>query len=174
MNINTIVSCVILPHGITDLTHCSVKKLPSLFIVYSYSFILTYLSSLINKYFHLYIFLLSSFIHFKNDFRFLNFSIRLSYLSSFIIILLPLYVSFHNLVLSKLFMLIYMIFLHVPLHYKKISLKKIDFISIIFLTVIFGLFIPKQLDYIENNNLSSIECISLISLVLGHTLWNIE
>lgn len=71
-------------------------------------------------------------------------------------------------------MLNYMIFFHVPLHYKKISLKRIDIIPILILTIMFGLYIPNKLQYIENNNLDSIECISLVSLVLGHTLWNID
>lgn len=174
MIINTIVSCVILPHGITDLTHCNKERIPSLLIIYSFSFILTFLSTFIYKYFHLYIFLLSSIVHFNKDFIYLDFSENESYLLSSTIIVIPLCLCYYNLLLAKIFMLTYMILFHVPLHYKKISLKRIDIIPILILTVMFGLYIPNKLEYIENNHLDSIECISLVSLVLGHTLWNID
>lgn len=174
MNINMIVSCVILPHGITDLTQCNIKDLPSLFMIYLSSLFITYLSSFIYKYLHLYIFIISSFIHFKKDFIYLKFTIRLSYLLSFTILLMCFCLSYYNLLLAKKFMITYMILFHIPLHYKKISIKMLDLASILFFTLIFGLFIPKKLEYIENNNLDSIESITLISLVLGHTLWNIN
>lgn len=171
--IYTIASSVIIPHGITDLTHCKKQNLIYLLLTYILSFIFVIIVSYINQYFHIVTFLISSLIHFKDDFIYLNYSNIISFLLSSLIIIIPIFMTIFNLLyFAKIFILSYMIILHVPLHYKKVSIKRIDIITIVLLSIIMGLYIPSILIYIENNNLNSFECKSLISLVLGHTIWN--
>lgn len=171
---NYIVSYVILPHGITDLIKLKKNELPLLLLVYVFSFSICSLLHDIVKYGHIALFLISSIIHFSQDFIYINIPLNKSIIIGHVIVLIPLILLYYNMLyLAKIFMLFYMVPFHVPLHYKRIKLQRIDILPIIPTTIIFGIYGPSTLKLIENDNVQGVNSIILCGLVVGHVIWNL-
>lgn len=171
---NYIVSYVILPHGITDLTRSKKNELPLLLLVYSFSFSICSLLHDLFKYGHIILFLTSSIIHFTLDFTYINIPLNISILMSATTVLTPMILLYYNMLwLAKLFMICYMVPFHVPLHYSRIKLKRTDIPPIILFTVIFGIYGPSKLKLIEDQSAEGFHSIMLCGLVVGHVIWNL-
>ena len=98
---NYIVSYVILPHGITDLIKIKKNELPLLLLVYVFSFSICSLLHDIIKYGHIALFLISSIIHFTQDFIYINIPLRKSIIIAHLIVLIPLILLYYNILLHK-------------------------------------------------------------------------
>lgn len=169
-----IVSYVILPHGITDLTRCKFKKIPLLLVTYHLSFLICLYFRNLFGYGHLVIFLLCSIVHFSEDLKYIDIPVPLSIYMSTMIVGIPLLLFYYNIVwLAKLFILSYMVSFHVPLHYTKIKLQRKDIFPIIMSTIFFGIYGPPQLKLIEEQKAQELNSVLLIGLVLGHVTWNL-
>lgn len=168
-----ITSYVILPHGITDLTRITLHQLPYLLIIYFLGLTSCAIFHEIVQYGHLYLFLVASVIHFTYDFIALKKSLCLSVLSSSAVVLTPL-VLLQNQMLwfAKVFMIIYMVCFHVPLHYHRLKLKRRDIIPILGCTAVFGIYGPQILSSVEDNGAEGMESVMVCGLVVGHVSWN--
>ena len=169
-----LVSFLILPHGITDLSKVSFKKLPSLLSIYSLSLLTCGFMHELVRYGHIYLFLFSSMIHFSQDFYYFKNNIYISFLSGSMVVFIPIYLLYIGyLLFAKVWMLIYMILFHVPLHYYRIKLTRKDIPFILATTFIFGIIGPEALLTIEDQVVEGFYSIFLSGIVVGHVVWNL-
>ena len=171
---NYIVSYVILPHGITDLTKSKKQELPLLLLVYCFSFSICLLLHDLVNHGHIILFLISSIIHFTLDFTYILIPLNISIIMALITVSIPMILLYCNMLrLAKLFILCYMVPFHVPLHYTRIKLKRKDIPPIILCTIFFGIYGPSKLKLIEDENVEGFDSIMLCGLVVGHVIWNL-
>ena len=167
-------SFIIVPHGITDLTKVSLQNIPLLIIIYLLSLISCGGLHEIVQYGHVILFLISSVFHFSQDFRYLKMSRYLSLMNGCIVIFIPCALFYYNyLIYAKNFMLFYMIFFHVPIHYIRIKATRRDLFIILVTTFISGIFGPSILEDIESNNIEGLNSVLGCGMVVGHISWNI-
>ena len=170
---NYIVSYVIMPHGITDLTKCKINQVPLLMIIYLISLLSCGGLHELIRYGHIILFLFSSLIHFSQDFIYIGKSYLESICLGSLIIIIPFIFYYIDLLwIAKNFMILYMILFHVPLHYKRVKINRKDLISIIGCTFIFGIIGPSMLKEIEDNKIEGSYSIGVCGLVVGHVSWN--
>ena len=163
---------IVAPHGITDLFHAiEYKNMIPLSQIYTSSFSLIPISDILMNYDNHVrlldvVFLLSAIIHFRHDMPSVshnNNPIRRELLSTLLIMMSPL--------LGMNMFSLYMIFRHVPLHYKKcwplVQKYKIPMILSIFILSIPGYY---MIDNFET--LSHLEYSLMESTIVAHIVYN--
>ena len=171
---NYIVSYVILPHGITDLTQVTIQELPLLMMMYLMSLTSCAIFHEMVQYGHLIFFLIASMIHFTQDFRYMKVRPIYSILLGSNVVLIPMILLYYDLLwLAKVFLIIYMVTFHVPLHYHRIGLKRRDIIYVLICTFIFGIIGPTRLKMIEEDGVEGMDSILACGMVVGHVTWHL-
>lgn len=163
---------IVAPHGITDLFHAAeYKNMIPLSQIYTSSFSLIPISdTLINYDYHIrlldFVFVLSAIIHFRHDIPCLVYNkktIPPELMSSLLIMLSP--------ILGMNIFSLYMIFHHVPLHYKKCwplvqKYKKNIIISVCLLSI------PGYYMIDNFKTLSHLEYSFMESIIVAHIVYN--
>lgn len=167
-------SFIIVPHGITDLTKVTFENFPLLIIIYLLSLISCGGLHEIVQYGHIILFLCASILHFSQDFRYLKISRFLSLMNGCMVIFIPSFLFYYNyLIYAKNFILFYMIFFHVPIHYIRINASRRDLAIILGTTFISGIYGPSILEGIENDNIEGMNSVLGCGMVVGHISWNL-
>ena len=166
-------SFVIIPHGITDLTQISIRQLPILLITYLFGLLSCTGFHEFISYGHIGFFLCMSVLHFYQDFIYLNIRPILSLLGGTSIVGVPsLLLYYDQLILAKYFMVWYMIFYHVPMHYSRVKANRKDIAGILLITFVSGIIGPSILKEIETNGANDLYSVMGCGMVSGHVLWN--
>ena len=171
---NYIVSYVIMPHGITDLTRVKVNELPLLFLIYILSLGTCVFIHEILHYGHIILFLVSSIVHFTQDFLYLKYPLIPSIFFGSNVVMIPMILFYYQKIwFAKIFMIMYMVLFHVPLHYHRIKIKRKDIIFILLSMFVFGIMGPMRLKEIEDSGVKGVNSIMVCGLVVGHVGWNL-
>ena len=93
---NYIVSYVIMPHGITDLTRVKVNELPLLFLIYILSLGTCVFMHEILHYGHIILFLVSSIVHFTQDFLYLKYPLIPSIFFGSNVVMIPMILFYYQ------------------------------------------------------------------------------
>ncbi len=167
-------SLIILPHGITDLTRASIQSVPLLLITYLIGLVSCGGLHELIQYGHIGLFLGASLIHFYRDFKDVGHNAILSASESMFVVATPCILLYYDMLLyAKYFMMLYMISFHVPLHYKRLQLKRKDIAPLLCTTFLFGIMGPSLLKDIEENEAEGLYSIMGCGLVVGHVAWNV-
>jgi len=168
-------SLIILPHGITDLSQIPLTQLPKLCLFYLMNLMTCGFLHEYYPYGHVFFFLFSSWIHFSQDFYSMKFPLHLSSIGGLSVVSIPSILLYYNYLLyAKYFMLSYMIFFHVPLHYYRIRIRRKDISAILLFTFLFGMIGPSTLALIEQQSVQGPYSVIGCGIVTGHVFWNFK
>ena len=167
-----VINNIVAPHGITDISHSlETKNFKKLISINLFSYLFTDITAKINlDIISDSLFLFLSVVHFKNDFPFIE--RKRTIISSVFVSSLFIINNFLKSQFEIYFFLMYMSFIHVPLHYKEnwwhIKKKPILNSILIFIVAIFSNIIYENYILTKNRIISKF----VKSIVISHIIYS--